>query len=150
MGREGSSITNEIIPAISQIKKGKSLKRGSGALPFPREQLRQELLEASGFTTEEKQRILRKTLAQLDKALTAKETKIFSHQGKVTEKVNLVNWDARLTAVRQALELLDVVRGKSEGGGSAPTKIVINYPDWEKPDPKIIETTGIVIQPDDE
>jgi hypothetical protein len=131
---------------VSQVKKGKTTPKGSGSLPFPREQLRQELLEAAGFDAAEKQRLLKKTLAEIHKALNAKKTVVVTHQGAVTEKVKVIDYDSRLIAAQKALDLLDVVRGKNEGGGSAPVKFVINFPEWEKPEPKVIEAQGTIIE----
>jgi len=136
---------------VSQVKKGKNIvPKGSGSLPFPREQLRQELLEAAGFDQAEKQRLLKKTLSEIHKALNAKKTVVVTHQGAVTEKLKVIDYDSRLIAAQKALDLLDVVRGKNEGGGSAPVKFVINFPDWEKPEPKVIEAHGTVIQEENE
>ena len=132
---------------ISQVKKGKSLTRGSGSLPFPREQLRQELLEKAGFTQEEQRKLLMEAIEQLTKALNAKETKILSHQGALTKKIHLINWGARLEAVQKSFDLLDVVRGKSEGGGGAQVKFEIVMPHWDAPQPevKVIESEGKIL-----
>jgi len=134
------STTEQTLPSISQVKKGKTFTRGSGNVPFPREQLRQELLERAGFTAEEQRRLLVATLEQLNLALQAKKTTILSYKGVPTKKVHMIDWDARLSAIQKAFDLLDAVKGKSEGGGAAPVKFVIQMPDWDKPAaPKIIE-----------
>lgn len=135
---------NSIVP----VKKGKTLvPRGSGQLPFPREQLRQELMEAAGLDQKEKERIFKKLLNQLDKALTAKRTLISSYKGEIIDERKVEDWDARLTAIRQGMDLLDVIRGKNEGGSSAPVTFIINAPDWEQPEPaKIINAEGTEVK----
>jgi len=140
VGQEAPSTTEQTLSSISQVKKGKTYARSSGNVPFPREQLRQELLERAGFTAEEQRKLLVATLEQLNLALQAKKTTLLSHQGVLTKKVHMIDWDARLSAIQKAFDLLDAVKGKSEGGGAAPVKFVIQMPDWDKPAaPKIIE-----------
>ena len=61
----------------------------------------------------------------------------------------MVNWTARLEAIQKSFDLLDVVRGKSEGGGGAAVKFVINMPDWDKPEPpKVINVESKLIEDD--
>jgi hypothetical protein len=65
----------------------------------------------------------------------------------------MINWTARLEAIQKAFDLLDVVRGKSEGGGGAAVKFVINMPTWDAPatpDPKIIDVQSTPILDEDD
>jgi len=63
----------------------------------------------------------------------------------MTKAVHMINWGARLEAIQKAFDLLDVVRGKNEGGGGSMVKFVINMPSWDKPDPTIIEAQAETI-----
>jgi hypothetical protein len=130
--------------AISRPAEGKKPSwRKSGDVPYPREELRQRLLTAAGFDEAARIRLIRKSLDELHQALDATKRTVVTHQGQVTATLEQPDWDARLEAIEKSWSLCDAVRGKTEGGQTAPTKLIIHLPDWATPSPTMTDITPI-------
>lgn len=121
--------------------------KATGQVPFNRETLRSELFVRAGVTPDVMGGLLKKAVAELDHQLEAVETKFFAHEGEVQDEREVEDNAARLAAIRETFALTDAVRGKQEGGGTAPQKLVLVFPVWaQKPPQPAIDVTAEVVR----
>lgn len=78
--------------------------------------------------------LVKKMVQRLEEGLDAKETKFFAHEGKVQDQRNVVDHGTRAGAIKQTMELFDILRSRSDAeGGGRPVIVNIKWPAWAAP-----------------
>lgn len=90
--------------------------------------LGREMLRAAGF----KPRYLRHALKRTVETLDAHETKVFAHEGQITDKIDLVNHRARLSAADTIFRMTGMypsVNGESGNARGVVVEVQLLTPD---------------------
>ncbi len=106
------------------VRKRKGTGIASKGVPWPLDCLRGMILQEAGVTQEQLARLVKEAVAKVKETLKAKETKIATHQGQITDTLDVEDHRVQLAAARLLLELAGVFPSKAESQPQvAPTQI---------------------------
>lgn len=137
MARRSKTVAQPVMPLMLPDDQGRSVE----AMPVSIESLRLELLRTAGVDIE----LLRTAVDMVRASMKATKVHVVSHQGVVTEQVEMADWAAIQRGCDQLFNLLGMYAPRrSESVKDSPAPRAVMLPSWAqvKPAGDPLETKG--------